>query len=132
MGVPTHVMQFSSGGAAVKDGGSSLLQFVSPLRQLDGAERWFITFYALPEGRSFEEVRGQATEQFLQAAGRSDAMTVEIRKLAAGQSRVGWVRYTVGHEHDGTLPLDVAIPLPTTSRPDTRCAPSRGTPQTET
>lgn len=50
MGVPTHVMRFSSGGAAVKDGGSSLLQFVSPLRQLDGAERWFITFYALPEG----------------------------------------------------------------------------------
>ena len=36
MGVPTHSMEYSSGSASMKDGGSGLLQIVSPLRQLNG------------------------------------------------------------------------------------------------
>ena len=88
------------------------LQFLGPLRAFDGAENWYVVFYRLPEGKTFEEVRHQATEQYIQAAGRADAMTVEIRKPGGEQWGVQWLRYTVGHPHEGDLPLDVVISLP--------------------
>ncbi|WP_255773550.1 hypothetical protein [Mycobacteroides abscessus] len=112
MGVPTHVMEFSSGWATTKGGGSSRLQFVSPLRQLNGTERWFITFYALPTGRSYEEVRDQTTEEYIQAAGRAEAMMLDIRKPGGKQWGAESVRYFIGHPHDRNLPLDVPIELP--------------------
>lgn len=112
MGVPTHVMVFSSGSASEKDGGSSRLQFVSPLRRLNGAERWFLLFYPLPAGKSYQDVRNEATEQYIQAAGSAEAMILEIRKPGGEQWGADWVRYVIGHQHEGTLPLDVAIELP--------------------
>ncbi|WP_078315393.1 hypothetical protein [Mycobacterium sp. D16Q16] len=112
MGVPTHAMVYTSGGAATMDGGSGPLQFLGPLRQFGKNGNWFLLFYRLPEGKTFEEVRNEATEQFIQAAGDAAAMTVEIRKPGGEQWGAKWVRYTIGHPHDGDLPLDVAIPLP--------------------
>ncbi|MBE5451270.1 hypothetical protein [Mycobacteroides abscessus] len=112
MGVPTHVMEFSSGWATTKGGGSSRLQFVSPLRQLNGTERWFITFYALPTGRSYEEVRDQTTEEYIQAAGRAEAMMLDVRKPGGEQWGAESVRYFIGHPHEGNPPLDVPIELP--------------------
>ncbi|WP_301121588.1 hypothetical protein [Mycolicibacterium fortuitum] len=112
MGVPTHVMEFSSGWATTKGGGSSRLQFVSPLRQLNGTERWFITFYALPTGRSYEEVRDQTTEEYIQAGGRAEAMMLDIRKPGGAQRGADWVRYVIGHQHAANLPIDVPIELP--------------------
>ncbi|AER47736.1 hypothetical protein DORI_87 [Mycobacterium phage Dori] len=112
MGVPTHVMVFSSGTASTKGGGSSRLQFVSPLRRLNGGERWFLLFYPLPPGKRYEEVRNEATEQYIQAAGSAEAMVLEIRKPGGEQWGADWVRYVIGHQHEGTPPLDVPIELP--------------------
>lgn len=112
MGIPTHVMEFSSGSTSVKGGGSSRLQFVSPLRQLNGAERWFITFYALPPGKSYEEIRHEGTEEYIQAGGSAEAMMLDIRKPGGQQWGAESVRYIIGHSHDGNLPLDVPIELP--------------------
>ncbi|QZH65020.1 hypothetical protein [Mycolicibacterium farcinogenes] len=112
MGVQTHVMEFSSGGASSKGGGSGRLQFVSPLRRLNGAERWFVLLYPLPPGKSYLDVRNEATEQFIQAAGTAEAMMLDIRKPGGDQWGAKWVRYIIGHEHEGDPPLDVPIELP--------------------
>lgn len=112
MGVPTHAMVYTGGSAATMDSGAGPLQFLGPLRVLNGTERWFLLFYPLPDGKTFEEFRDQATERYIQAAGTAEAMTVEIRKPGGQQWGADWVRYTIGHPHDGDAPLDVAIPLP--------------------
>lgn len=112
MGIPTHMMEYSSGGASVKGGGSSRLQFVSPLRQLNGNERWFITFYALPAGKSYEEVRHKDTPEYIQAGGRTDKLMLDIRKPGGEHWGADWVRYIIGHEHSGNPAIDVAIELP--------------------
>lgn len=106
-------MEFSSGSASTKGGGSSRLQFVSPLRRLDGVNRWYITFYALPSGKRYEDVRNEATVEYIQAAGRADAMILDIRKSGGTEWGADWVRYMIGHAHEGdTAALDVAIELP--------------------
>jgi hypothetical protein len=94
------------------DGGSGLVQFSGPLGVLDGTERWHLTFYPLPEGKSYEDMRNAEIPQFLQAAGRADKMTLDIRKPGGQQWGVTEVRYVIGHHHEGRPPLDVAIELP--------------------
>ena len=39
-------------------------------------------------------------------------ITVEIRKPGGQQWGMEWVRYVVGHPHDGEAPIDVPIELP--------------------
>jgi len=112
MGRPTHAMVYTGGSAATMGAGAGPLQFLGPLRQLDGTDRWYLTFFALPEGKRFEEIRNQATEQYLQAAGSADAMMLDIRKAGGAQWGANWVRYVIGHPHTGERPLDVAISLP--------------------
>lgn len=68
MGVPTHVMEYSARSAATMGAGAGPLQFVGPLRVLDGDERWCVVLYALPPGKSYEDVAGIPTLEFLQAA----------------------------------------------------------------
>ena len=112
MGVPTHAMVYTGGSAATMDTGVGPLEFLGPLRMFDGVENWYLLLYALPDGKTFEEVRNQVTEQYIQAAGRADAMTVETRKPGGQRWGADWVRYTVGRQHPGDQPLDVAITLP--------------------
>lgn len=112
MGVPTHAMIYASGWAETMDGGSARLQFRGPLGVLDGVERWFLTFYPLPPGKSFDEVRTAEVHNFLQAGGSAEKMTLDIRKPGGQQWGVTEVRYVIGHQHDGNPPLDVAIELP--------------------
>lgn len=112
MGIQTHAMVYTSGGAATMDGGAGPLQFLGPLRQFGKNGNWYLIFYRLPEGKTFEEVRNQATEEYIQAAGDAGAMVVEIRKPGGAQWGADWVRYVIGREHEGNPPLDVAIPLP--------------------
>jgi len=114
MGIPTHVMVYSSGSAATMGSGAGPLQFLGPLRRLNGVERWYLLFYPLPPGKSYEEVRAAATEQFIQAAGSAEAMVLEIRKPGGAQWGAGWVRYVIGHLEEGNQPLDVPIKLPKT------------------
>jgi len=54
----------------------------------------------------------RTSTEYLQAAGRADAMTIEIRKPGGQQWGAQWVRYAVGHRHRGPSPLDVEIPTP--------------------
>jgi hypothetical protein len=107
-------MVLTSGTAASMDGGAGPLQFFGPLSALNGSERWYVYFYPLPPGKDYEDVRGQLSPEYLQAAGSADRMTVEIRKPGGEQWEVGWVRYIVGRPHIGDLPLTAAITLPDT------------------
>ncbi len=112
MAAKTHAMIYTGGWASVMGGGSGPLQFSGPLGALDGVENWYVTFYPIPPGKTFEEVRGAEVPNFLQAGGRADAMTLDIRKPGGQQWGVTEVRYVIGHPHDGDAPLDVAIELP--------------------
>lgn len=112
MGVPTHVMVYTDGWAATMGDGSGPLQFLGPLRAFGTDGNWYVTFYRLPEGKSYEDVRGEVTTEYIQAAGDAAAMVLDIRKPGGEQWGVSWVRYIIGHAHEGNPPLDVAIPLP--------------------
>jgi hypothetical protein len=50
--------------------------------------------------------------EYIQAAGRADAMTVEICKPGGQQWGVDWVRYVIGHPDSEGAVLDVPIVLP--------------------
>lgn len=105
-------MVYTGGSAATMGPGAGPLQFLGPLRAFDGVQNWYLLFYPLPEGRSFDSVRNEATKEYIQAAGSAKAMVVEIRKPGGAQWGAEWVRYVIGRPHDGVAPLDVAIPLP--------------------
>ena len=117
MGIQTHVMEYS--GDQILTMGSSVgrLQFVSPLRQFGKHGNWCLVLYAIPPGKEYDDVAGQQTTEYLQAAGSSaEAITVEIRKPGGRQWGVEWVRYVVGHAYDGAAPpIDVGIELPATT-----------------
>lgn len=112
MGVPTHVMVYTGGMAATMDDGSGPLQFLGPLRAFGQDGNWYLVFYRLPDGKSYEDVRGEATTEYIQAAGDADAMAVEVRKRGGAQWGAHWVRYVIGRAHTGNPPLDVPIVLP--------------------
>lgn len=112
MGKRTHAMVYTGGSAATMGAGAGPLQFLGPLRALDGVENWYLTFYPIPEGKTFEEIRNQPAEQYIQAAGTADAMILDIRKPGGAQWGAHWVRYMIGHQYEGNPPLDVAISLP--------------------
>ncbi|MCB9441101.1 MAG: hypothetical protein H6523_12745 [Mycolicibacterium sp.] len=111
MGVPTHVMEFSSGRVTVKGSGSGLLQFVSPLKQLTGVERWFVTLSKLPAGKTYEDTSSGDLTEYIQAGGRADKMMLDIRKPGGAAWGAESVRYVIGHQ-GGNTPIDVPIELP--------------------
>jgi hypothetical protein len=55
---------------------------------------------------------GQEFTEYLQAGGKADALTIEIRKPGGRQWGCDWVRYVIGHPHEPGIPLDVEIPMP--------------------
>ncbi|KRQ23222.1 MULTISPECIES: hypothetical protein [Mycobacteroides] len=113
MGVPTHVMIYSGRNVAEMDGGAGPLQFLGPLGAFGQNDNWSLLLYALPEGKEYKDVANEATTEYLQAAGHSaSAIAIETRKPGGAQWGAQWVRYVVGHPHDGAAPLDVAIQLP--------------------
>jgi hypothetical protein len=88
-------------------------RFLSPLRRRNGDTLWALTLWPLPDGMSYDDVcaRAVGTTEYLQAAGRADALMVEIRKPGGAQWGCEWVRYSVGHSETPS-PLDVPIGLP--------------------
>lgn len=90
-------------------------EFRCRLRRFDGTERFALNLWTLPPDMDYvEAVRaGLDALEYIQTAGRADALTVEIRKAGGSQWGVDWVRYVVGHPHSGAAePLDVPIVLP--------------------
>jgi len=112
MGITTHVMEYTGGWAATMDGGSGRLQFLGPLSALGKDGNWFITFYALPPGKSYQEIRHQDTPEYIQAAGDANAMMLDIRKRGGETWGAESVRYFIGRTHVGIPPLNVPIELP--------------------
>jgi hypothetical protein len=108
-------MEFTDGWASEKGGGSGLLQFQSPLRQLNGVDLWYVSLWPLPAGKRYPEVRHEATLEYIQAGGSAEKMMLDIRKPGGQQWGAQWVRYTIGHPHEGTEPIDVEMHLPKAS-----------------
>lgn len=81
------------------------------LALLDGTGRYSLSLWRLPEGVPFDRV-DLATwpQEYIQAAGSSERMTVEIRRFEDGAPH----QYVVGHHEEGSggrLPaVETAIP----------------------
>ena len=114
MGVPTHVMEYTGGSAMAMGGGSGWLQFFGPLNMLGKNGNWYVIFFALPDGVSYDQMRAEkiGANEYVQAAGTAEKMAVEVRKLGGEQWGAKWVRYGIGHPHDGVAPVNVPLELP--------------------
>ena len=111
----THVLEYDGGIFTREIGPSADINvFADTLRRFDGAAPWALSLWALPDGKGYDKMleAGEETTAYLQAGGRHDAMTVQIRKPGGHQWGVESVRYIVGHPHDGNPPADVPIALP--------------------
>lgn len=110
----THILTYD-GGLVVDQlpGGCDVSTFLNPLRHFNGDDQWGLGLAPLPPNKSYSDMlrAGELSTEYIQAAGLPDAMTVEIRKPGGEQWDAAWVRYTVGHPHSGTEPLDVPIQL---------------------
>lgn len=89
-------------------------RFAGPLRNMDGREPWSLSITRLPEGMTYQDFLDQGLEEtmFVQAGGRADRMTIEIRQPGGSQWGVDSVWSVVGHPTAHSQPLDVAIELP--------------------
>ncbi|SKM37740.1 Uncharacterised protein [Mycobacteroides abscessus subsp. abscessus] len=110
----THILSYDGGLVVAQlPAGCDVSTFSNPLRHFDGDEQWGLGLAPIPAGKTYDEMldAGELSTEYIQAAGLPDAMTVEIRKSGGQQWGAEWVRYTVGHPHAGTEPLDVPIQL---------------------
>lgn len=110
----SHVLE--SGGGLITSISSrrDMDEFAKRLRRFDGVELFALCVWPLPEGMDYDQAvdAGLDAQEYLQAAGRADQLTVELRKAGGQQWGAEWVRYVVGHPHSGPAPLDVEIVLP--------------------
>jgi hypothetical protein len=111
--VATHVMQYGNGNVVVFDSHADVGEFGTRLSRLNGSDRFALVLWALGPGMDYDQsVAAGRNREYVQAAGRGDALTVEICKAGGSQWGVDWVRYVIGHPHDSEAPLDVPIVLP--------------------
>ena len=89
-------------------------RFAGPLRNMNGEEPWSLSVTQLPDGMSYQDFLDQGLEEttFIQAGGRADCMTIEIRQTGGHQWGVDSVWSVVGHPVGDKQPLDVPIELP--------------------
>jgi hypothetical protein len=110
----THVVE-SNGGELISLIGRNVdrERFAGPLRRKDGRQRWGMGLMPLPDDLDYDEMiaAGQDFDEYLQAAGSAEALSLEIRKTGGAQWGCRWVRYVVGHPHAADLPLDVTIEM---------------------
>lgn len=110
----THLLTFDGIDVMSVPPGTDDYQFSMPLHNFDGQRPWSLCLEPLAPGDSYAArvEQGRGSTEYLQAAGRADAMTIELRKPGGQQWGAEWVRYTVGHPHTAPAPLDVEIPTP--------------------
>lgn len=110
----THVLTYDGGVQTAEiSARKDISTFSNPLHRFNGDDQWALGLAPIPAGKTYAEMLkvGELSTQYLQAAGLPDMMTLEICKPGGSQWGVDWVRYTVGHPHTGTEPLDVPIRL---------------------
>lgn len=110
----THLITYDGGVLVSEIGaGRDISTFSTPLSNFNGDDQWSLGLAPIPPGRTYSEMAktGELSTRYLQAAGHPDTLTIEIRKPGGHQWGVDSVRYTVGHLHTGTEPLDVPIQL---------------------
>ena len=114
MGAPTHVIEYTGGMAVTVSSFPMLQNFLAPLNALGQDGNWYLALYPLPAGMSYEQMRkaNVGPTEYVQAAGTADNMAVEVRKPGGEQWGAEFVRYGVGHPHEGIAPVDVPLPLP--------------------
>jgi hypothetical protein len=100
----SHVIEYDGGVLELRIGpGSDKTEFFNPMERFNGDDQWALTL---------SPTDAEETE-FLQAAG-SDPHTIimDIRKPGGQQWGLDFVRYAIGHPHDGVEPLDTPVTLP--------------------
>lgn len=110
----THVLTYDGGVQTAEiSARKDISTFLNPLRHFNGDDQWGLGLAPLPPDKSYSDMlrAGELSTEYIQAAGLPDVMTVEIRKPGGEQWGAAWVRYTVGHPHTVTEPLDVPIQL---------------------
>jgi hypothetical protein len=111
--VYTHVRESGSGNVVSFDSYAQIGEFARILHGFNGADRFALLLWALAPGMDYDHgVAAGLNREYIQAAGRADGMTVEICKAGGEQWGVDWVRYVIGHPHEGDAALDVPIVLP--------------------
>lgn len=124
MGHYTHLLKYDGDAQVVEMSKAYIHDFANPLHRFNGQMPWALGLAPLPEGMEYADMvkAGVDSTEYLQAAGSSpETITVEIRKPDGQQWGVQWVRYVVGHRHEGDAPLDVPIKLPGSTQMVARC-----------
>jgi hypothetical protein len=109
----THVLEYNGGSTIVAMGPRApRSEFARYLGNRDGRERWGLMLWALPAGFDYEcEVKDLPLNQYLEAMGSSEALSVHIRKPGGRQWGADYVRYAIGHRTADPDPaLSVRIP----------------------
>ncbi|MBS4727524.1 hypothetical protein MSM1_03865 [Mycobacterium sp. SM1] len=112
----THLLKYDGGVLVSQLSNADRYEFANPLHRFNGVKPWALGLAPLPPGMDYADMveAGIDSTEYLQAAG-SDPKTimVEIRKPGGQQWAVEWVRYAVGHPHQGDKePAAVAVKLP--------------------
>jgi len=109
-------MQTGSGMLVEFSSYADIDKFARVLHRFNGPDRFALILWALLPRMESDQARAAGLDrEYIQAAGRSDAMTVEICKAGGAQWGVEWVRYVIGRPGEGDGALDVPIVLPTTT-----------------
>jgi hypothetical protein len=89
-------------------------RLAGPLRNMNGKEPWSLSITRLPEGLDYQDFLDQGLEEtaFIQAGGRADCMTIEIRQPGGSEWGVDSVQSVVGHPVSDKQTLDVPITMP--------------------
>lgn len=111
----THLLKYDGDAEVVEMSRAYLHDFANPLHRFNGEMPWALGLAPLPDGMDYADMikAGVDSTEYIQAAGSDpETIMVEIRKPGGQQWEVEWVRYAVGHPHDGDAPADVPVKLP--------------------
>ena len=107
----THVTESNGGALIAESSYADVDRFAAPLRCFNGNDPFALTLWPLPAGTDYDQARAAGTDalEFIQAAGRADALTVELRKAGGSQWGADWALHVVGRPHSAPAALDVPI-----------------------
>ena len=99
--IPTHSlgingrswMEFHTTAAGERD------DFAQILRRVDGHKLYSLILWKLPEGKTLDQTDAfEDANEYMQCAGSTDRMTVEVRRIGGGRVE----HYVVGHALNGS------------------------------